>query len=257
MDFDFELVLTLAVLISGLVALLDILVFAPKRKATNAKMPMLFEYARSFFPVLLLVLILRSFLLEPFRIPSGSDKPTLLVGDFIVANKIIYGLRLPVIRTKIYPVQEPKIGDIFLFHSPVDSSMNLIKRVIGGPGDHISYVNKVLTVNGKEATQKYIGTAVDTDEAGQQWPVQEYQENLNGVQHLIYVRPDAPVQDFSLVVPPNSYFAMGDNRDNSNDSRYWGFVPEQNLLGKAFAIWLSWDSDTHRFRWDRVGQVIQ
>lgn len=257
MDFNFELILTLAVFLSGIIWLLDALFFSARRRNRGImKEPIIIDYARSFFPVLLLVLLLRTFLAEPFRIPSGSDEPTLLVGDFIVANKFIYGLRLPVAHTKIVKVSDPKIGDIFLFRSPVDPSMNLIKRVIGGPGDHISYLNKVLTVNGRQATQQYIGQAVDYDEVGQSWPVIAMEENLNGIKHKIYVRPDAPAQDFSIVVPPGSYFAMGDNRDDSNDSRYWGFVPEQNLLGKAFAVWLSWDSMSHRVRWDRIGKTI-
>lgn len=258
MNFNFELILTVAVLITGIVWLADVLVFAPARsRAGTTKVPLLAEYARSFFPVLLIVLLLRSFLLEPFRIPSGSDKPTLLVGDFLVANKFVYGLRLPVTHSKITQGTPPKIGDITLFRYPMDPSVNFIKRIIGGPGDQISYTNKVLTVNGKEAKQTYIGTATDVDESGEHsWPVQVMEEDLNGIKHKIYVRPDAPVQDFSVVVPPGEFFAMGDNRDNSNDSRYWGFVPEANLLGKALMIWFSWDSDKNKVRGDRIGQLI-
>jgi signal peptidase I len=256
MQFDFELILTLIVLISGLVWLVDALFFARKRaQATDT--PMLVEYAKSFFPVLLLVLVLRSFLFEPYRIPSGSDEPTLLIGDFIVANKFAYGVRLPVTHNKIIDSGDPKIGDIALFRYPVDPSQNFIKRVIGIPGDHISYINKVLYINGKEASQKYLGVATDKDEAGQEWPVTMLSENLNGVQHNIYVRPDVPVQDFSLTVPPGEYFMMGDNRDNSNDSRYWGFVPEANLIGKAFAVLFSWNADHGSARWSRMGTEIQ
>lgn len=258
MYFNFELILTLAVLVTGLIWLLDAIFFAPKRKRKGeTKVPMLAEYARSFFPVLLIVLLLRSFIIEPFRIPSGSDKPTLLVGDFLIANKFVYGLRFPVLHTKITQGNEPKVGDIILFRYPVDPSMNFIKRVIGGPGDQITYTNKVLTVNGKQATQTLLGMATDEDETGEhKWPVQVMEEDLNGVKHKIYVRPDAPAQDFSVVVPAGEYFAMGDNRDNSNDSRYWGFVPEANLLGKAFAIWMSWDGEENKIRWDRIGTRI-
>lgn len=258
MNFNFELILTLAVIISGLIWLIDVIFFAAKRQRRGiTKTPMLSEYARSFFPVLLLVLLLRTFLLEPFRIPSGSDKPTLLVGDFLVANKFIYGLRIPVLHTKIVQTNEPQIGDIILFRYPVDPAMNFIKRVIGGPGDRISYTNKVLTVNGKPATQTYLGMETDEDQTGDHsWPVQVIQEDLNGVKHKIYVNPEVPAQDFTVVVPAGEYFAMGDNRDNSNDSRYWGFVPEANLLGKAFAIWFSWDSDIDRVRWNRIGTKI-
>lgn len=256
MIFNFELLLTLIVLITGIVWLVDNLFFARARKQQNQKTPMLIDYAKSFFPVLLLVLLLRSFLLEPFRIPSGSDEPTLLVGDLIVANKFEYGLRLPVLHTKIVQGREPQVGDIVLFRWPVDPSMNFIKRVVGAPGDHVSYTNKVLTINGQEATQQPVGMAMDSDEAGQTWAVQVMREMINGVVHEIYVRPDAPPQDFSIVVPPNQYFVMGDNRDNSNDSRYWGLVPEQNILGKAAAIWFSWDSTNDKVRWQRIGTLI-
>ncbi len=255
MDFNFELILVLAVLITGIIWLIDALFFARKRNP-QTKLPLTVEYAKSFFPVLLIVLILRSFLIEPYRIPSGSDEPTLLVGDFLVANKFLYGLRLPVLHTKILQRQEPKIGDIVLFRYPVDPSENFIKRVIGGPGDRISYTNKVLTVNGQVATQKALGAATDENEDGQTWPVNVAEENLNGVVHKIYLRPDVPAQDFSVVVPAGHYFAMGDNRDNSNDSRYWGFVPEQNFVGKAYVIWFSWDNDAKRIRWQRLATLI-
>src|SRR6185312_1504123 len=240
MNFDFELLLTLAVFVTGFIALVDQIFFIRKRKQSAAKMPILIEYARSFFPILLIVLLLRSFLIEPFRIPSGSDKPTLLIGDFIAANKFTYGLRLPVLRTKILALNEPQIGDIALFRYPIDPSVNFIKRIIGTPGDRVSYINKVLYVNGKIAPQEWLGQTTDPDEAGQDWPVELKEENLAGIKHKIYVRPDAPAQDFSVTVPAGYYFAMGDNRDDSSDSRYWGFVPEQNMVGKALIIWFSW-----------------
>jgi signal peptidase I len=161
-----------------------------------------------------------------------------------------------VLHTKIISIGEPKTGDIFLFRWPVDPSTDFIKRVIGVPGDKISYLNKILYINGKEATQQLLGTATDSDGEGESWPVQVLQENLNGVIHKIYIRPDVPAQDFSVTVPPGEYFAMGDNRDSSNDSRYWGFVPEQDLLGKAFAIWFSWDSNNNDVRWQRIGMLI-
>jgi signal peptidase I len=256
MNFDFELLLTLITIISGLACLMDALVFARKRQQ-GSKMPLWAEYARSFFPILLVVLLLRSFFAEPYRIPSGSDKPTLLVGDFLVANKFAYGLRLPVLHTKIISVGEPQLGDIMLLRYPVDPSMDFIKRVVGTPGDHISYINKELYINGKPATQTVVGTATDESEDGtRKWPVEVREEDLNGIKHLIYINPDVPAQDFSVVVPPNQYFAMGDNRDDSNDSRYWGFVPEENLVGKAFAIWFSWNNDDHSIRWNRMGTLI-
>ncbi len=259
MNINFELILTLAVIVTGLIWLIDALFFAKQRQLAGiTQLPILVEYSRSFFPVLLLVLLLRTFIAEPFRIPSGSDKPTLLPGDFIVVNKFHYGLRLPVLHTKILQLGEPKIGDIAIFRYPVDPSVDFIKRIIGVPGDRISYINKVLSVNGQLITQTQLGTATDEDESGQNsWPVNIYEEDLMGVQHQIYNRPDANSQDFSLVVPPGEYFAMGDNRDNSNDSRYWGFVPEQNLVGRAMIIWFSWDNDQHKVRWSRIGSSIK
>jgi len=257
MSFDFELILTLAVIFSGLIYLADAMILA-KRRPADAKLPLLIEYSRSFFPILLIVLVLRSFLAEPFRIPSGSDKPTLLPGDFILVNKFDYGVRLPVLHTKIVKVGEPERGDIAVFRYPVDPSKDYIKRVIGVPGDRISYIDKTLYVNGKVMPQTAVGTAIDSDDVnGPRWPVQIKEEDFFGIKHKIYLRPDVPAQDFSLTVPPGQYFMMGDNRDNSNDSRYWGFVPEQNLLGKAFLIWFSWDSAHTTIAWSRIGTRIK
>ena len=257
MNFNFELILTLAVVITGIISLMNLLYWEKQRKQQAiTQQPIWIEYARSFFPVLLIVLLLRSFLAEPFRIPSGSEKPNLLVGDFIVTNKFIYGIRLPVSYTKIISLEDPKRGDIAVFRFPVDPAINFIKRIVGVPGDKISYMNKVLYINGIPANQKLLGQATDENETGQALPVSLKEEDLLGVKHLIYVRPDVPAQDFSTVVPPGKYFVMGDNRDNSNDSRYWGFVPEENFVGKALWIWFSWDAEYNRIRWDRIGQAI-
>ncbi len=257
----FELILTLLVIFSGLIYLADVLYFAKKRTANHiTKVPLVIEYSRSFFGVLLLVLILRSFLFEPFRIPSGSLKPTLKVGDFILVNKFYYGLRLPVLHTKFFAYHEPKIGDIVVFRSVTDpNNMDLIKRIVAVPGDRISYINKVLYVNGKPAEQTFIKQTQDQDEANiHTWVVMEKNENLNGIQHHIWERPDVNESgDFqNIVVPKDSYFGMGDNRDNSTDSRFWGFIPEANIIGKAQLILLSWDGDTDSFRWDRIGKSI-
>ena len=258
MNFNFELLLTVAAMVAGVISLTDILHWAPQRKQQSiTKQPLWIEYARSFFPILLIVLFLRSFLAEPFRIPSGSEKPNLLVGDFIITNKFSYGVRLPVLHTKILNVGEPERGDIAVFRYPINPSINYIKRIIGLPGDEISYVNKVLYVNGVPANPALLGQAKDQDEEGDIWTVELKSENLTGVGHLIYLRPDVPAQDFSVIVPPGQYFVMGDNRDNSNDSRYWGFVPEQNFVGKALWVWFSWDSNNHRIRWERFGHAIQ
>ncbi|MEN9916416.1 MAG: signal peptidase, partial [Pseudomonadota bacterium] len=256
MSFNFEFFLTTAVIISGAIALVDILVFAPIRRRKNITHPsVLIEYARSFFPILLLVLLLRSFLAEPFRIPSGSEKPDLLIGDFIVANKFSYGIRLPVLHKKIMAVGEPKRGDIVVFLWPKDTSTYFIKRVIGLPGDAITYKDKVLTINGQLAPQTLIGEQSDQD-ANEKWRVIRKSENLLGVQHDIYLRPDQLATDFSVYVPPGNYFVMGDNRDNSLDSRYWGFVPEKDLIGKAIWVFFSWDNEQHRVRWHRLGMRI-
>lgn len=269
MNFNFELILFYAVIISGVIALFDIVFLATKRRKAHAvkhkgvanppelRLPMHIDYALSFFPVLLLVFLLRSFVYEPFRIPSGSLEPTLSVGDFILVNKFHYGIRLPVIHKKVYAVDEPKHGDIVVFRWPPNPSINFIKRVIGVPGDHISYINKTLYVNGQEIPQEYKTDATDKDEEGHVWQVQERIEDFFGIKHSIYENNNVPKYDFKdVIVPEGMYFMMGDNRDNSADSRIWGFVPEENILGKANYIWMSWNSQDHSIRWKRIGKVI-
>lgn len=262
---NFELILTLATLIAGVIALIDIAVVAKRGKQPmgEAASPALLarsynhlaEYSRSFFPILLLVLLFRSFLFEPFRIPTGSLEPTLLVGDYILVNKFAFGLRLPVLHTKIFSINEPKVGDIVVFRYPHDTSVDYIKRIIGIPGDHIRYVDKVLYVNDKQAPQQLIDSKFINDLL-QPGTVLEKQEDLLGIKHDIYQRTAAPAVDFDVVVPKGQYFAMGDNRDDSSDSRYWGFVPEANLAGKAIRIWFSWNNDEKKVRWDRIGHRI-
>ena len=200
--------------------------------------------------------MIRSFVIEPFRIPSGSLKPTLLVGDFILVNKFDYGLRLPVTGTKILPFHEPTVGDIVVFRYPQDPSIDYIKRFIAKAGDHIQYKNKVLTINNKKIPQKFVGYALEHDEYGNSWKVEERKEIINNHPHSIYLRSDRQAKDFDTIVPAGTYFAMGDNRDASSDSRVWGPVPEKNIVGKAFAIWMSWDKINLRIRWQRVGQQI-
>lgn len=258
MHFNFELILFYATLISGVLALIDVVFLAPIRKRKyQQKMPFIMDYARSFFPVLLIVFLLRSFLYEPFRIPSGSLEPTLLTGDFILVNKFDYGVRLPVIHKKIFNVGEPQRGDIIVFRWPPNPSVDFIKRVIGLPGDHISYVNKVLTVNGQVVPQTYLSMAMAEDESGQQWQVSEKEEDLLGTKHHIYVNAQKADTDYrDIIVPPGMYFVMGDNRDDSADSRFWGFVPEENIVGKAVLVWMSWDSMHTLPRFKRIGTVI-
>jgi signal peptidase I len=260
MDINFPLLLVLAVFITGLIALFDRLVLLPKRKmavesykstAGSApdqdaiekleREPSVVETSKSIFPVLALVLILRSFLFEPFQIPSGSMIPTLQVGDFILVNKYDYGLRLPVIGTKILPVSDPQRGDVMVFKEPQNPNINFIKRVIGVPGDEIRYVNKRLTINGKQVPEKYVAEL--RNEGG---PYKLFEETIDGKAHEI--RKDLGIRSLRAEgtwrVPEGHYFMMGDNRDRSNDSRYWGMVPEKNIVGKAFYIWMHWPSWT-------------
>lgn len=256
MNFDFELLFFYAVMISGTIALLDLIFWAPKRKKTSAGLPVIVDYARSFFPILLIVFSIRAFAYEPFRIPSGSLKPTLLIGDFILVNKFTYGIRLPVIHTKIFAVNEPKRGDIVVFREPPLESRDLIKRVIGVPGDHVSYRNKTLYINGQEIPQQFENYSMDEEDNYGPWQVMQKQENLLGVKHKIFQIPTKENDDFDVVVPAGNYFMMGDNRDASADSREWGLLPEKNIIGKASYIWMSYDALTHPVRWNRLGEKI-
>ncbi len=254
--FDFEFILLFGTFAAGIVWLVDVLFFAKQRQqaATSKTLhdPIVVEYAKSFFPVLFAVLVLRGFLYEPFRIPSGSMMPTLLVGDFILVNKYDYGLRLPVTHTKITPGDKPKRGDVAVFRFPDDESLDYIKRVIGLPGDHISYYNRRLSINGKELNADFentyqglgessdllINQGCDNIKAG----CKVFNETLGEVDYTIMTNPSVRYSaDGELFVPPGHYFVMGDNRDHSNDSRFWGFVPEENLVGKAVMIWMHWD----------------
>lgn len=258
MNFNFELILFYATLISGVLSLADIFYFAPKRKAAGERiMPAAFDYARSFFPVLLLVFLLRSFLFEPFRIPSGSLEPTLMTGDFILVNKYDYGVRLPVVHKKIFGQSAPERGDIVIFRWPPNPSVDFIKRVVGVPGDRISYINKQLTINGKPVPQSFLKNTVAYDESGDEWQANEKSEDLLGVKHDIYVDPAKSSRDYrDIIVPPGMYFMMGDNRDDSADSRFWGFVPDENIIGKAVLVWMSWDNNKTRIRFDRLGKAV-
>ena len=277
MDFDFALLLVVLTGVTGVVWLADRLLLAPVRRRRAAALesmtslpanerktraeeavrePIVVEYARSFFPVLLLILLFRSFLAEPFKIPSGSMMPTLLVGDFILVNKFAYGLRLPVLNTKILPVGEPRRGDVFVFRYPENPKEDYIKRVIGLPDVEITYRNKTLYINGKEIPESYLGPYTGPSEpsrsmAGAQVKV----EQLDGIGHRIMELPQLQIgHEGSWKVPDGYYFAMGDNRDNSLDSRFWGFVPEANLVGKALIIWMNWDSGVD---FSRIGTLIK
>ena len=254
---NFPLVLVLATAITGLVWLIDALAFAPKRRAAGRgdEVPLLVEYVQSFFPVFLVVLVLRSFLFEPFRIPSGSMIPTLLVGDFILVNKFSYGVRLPITHTKILDTGEPARGDVAVFRFPDNPKLDYIKRVIGLPGDVVVYEDRKFIVNGE-----VMGTEGDTPYVS---PIDEQpvlnafvREELMGKElHEILEYPsETPKRSGTFVVPEGHYFMVGDNRDRSNDGRFWGFVPEGNLVGRARFIWMHWNDG---IIWSRLGDSIK
>lgn len=249
---NFALILVILSALTGGIFLLDKL-FGLRKKPAFAKWKGILSFSASYFPVFFSVLLLRSFIIEPFRIPSGSLEPTLLVGDFLAVNKFSYGLRLPVSDKKIFNFSEPKRGEIAVFRWPPDPSFDYVKRVIGVPGDKIAYQNKVLTINGQKMPQEFLEYTID-ESSGK--TVAKYQETLNGIKHDIYLRPDMPAEDFEIEVPLHAYFMMGDNRDDSADSRFWGFVDDQYLRGKAFLIWMSWNGKTDSVRWNRIGHVI-
>lgn len=258
MSIDFPFWLLTATFATGFIVFVDKIycyfTYTKNNFQLPEGMPRLVDYAKSFFPVLLFVLILRSFIFEPFRVPTGSLEPTVNKGDFIISNKFVYGLRLPIWGHKLYSMNLPKNGDIAIFRVPVDKKTWMVKRVIGIPGDKIDYVNKKLIVNGIAANYQFLGTEKDTDDGVNYRAVKSYEEELFGKKHKIYNTDSRMSQDFHIVVPPDHYFMMGDNRDNSDDSRYWGFVPEPNLEGKAIVVWLSWDQfDWTNIRWHRFG----
>lgn len=257
MNIDFPFWLLTATLTAGFILLVDKIycyVVYTKNKIEPPEMSRLIDYAKSFFPVLLFVLVLRSFLFEPFRVPTGSLEPTVNKGDFILSNKYVYGVRLPVWGTKLISNGSPKNNDIAIFRTPIDQKTWMVKRVVGVPGDKIDYVDKKLTINGESAKYIFVRDEQDTNDGINKWPVKVLEEEFMGNKHQIFVRETNYNQDFHIVVPANHYFMMGDNRDNSDDSRFWGFVPEENLEGQAILVWLSWDPfDWSNIRWNRFG----
>ncbi|NIB43310.1 signal peptidase I [Pseudomaricurvus alkylphenolicus] len=280
MDINFPLILVVLVFVSGAIWLADWLFLAKRRqqavaavdtqfanvqidagqqqavyeeaKAAAAQEPVAVEYAKSFFPVLFIVLILRSFLAEPFQIPSASMVPTLKIGDFILVNKYTYGIRLPVVRTKVLDLNEPQRGDVMVFFPPHRPKTYFIKRVVGLPGDEIRYINNVLYINGEKQPQKLVAALPP---ANPQFHLMK--ESIDGVEHDMrkHVVPGRLSQNGSWVVPEGHYFMMGDNRDNSSDSREWGPVSEDAIVGKAFAVWMHWDSFFSLPSFSRVGSI--
>jgi len=242
MDLNFELILTVIFLISGLFWLLNKLVVRQTEGAV--------EFVASLAPVLGLVLVLRSFVIEPFQIPSSSMVPTLKVGDFILVSKWTYGIRLPVLRNKIIEIDSPQRGDVMVFFPPHEERY-FIKRVVGLPGDEIHVLDGVLYINGDKMSQKVL-----QDEIAAPRSV-VMTEDLGSLEHAMQRRmvPTRLSQNFTAVVPEGHYFMMGDNRDNSSDSRVWGPVPEERIVGKAFARWMFWDKFLSLPSFDRVGNI--
>jgi signal peptidase I len=257
MDYDFSFFLVVATFVTGIIWGIYALMQRYKLADTAAPDPILVEYAKSFFPVVLVVLLLRSFLVEPFRIPSGSMMPTLLIGDFILVNKFTYGVRLPVLNTKILENGAPERGDIVVFRFPKDPTVDYIKRVIGLPGDRIGYYRKQIYVNGNPMKQTAMGLYAGGSQGAGMEGESLFNEELGPVQHDILMRAGEPsAREGEFIVPAGHYFVMGDNRDNSNDSRFWGAVPEANLVGRAFFIWMSWDSGKPGIAFNRIGTVL-
>tara|TARA_R110000868_G_scaffold69261_1_gene204170 strand:- start:46497 stop:47285 length:789 start_codon:yes stop_codon:yes gene_type:complete len=262
MNVNFIFILTALTFISGIIYLVDVLVWK-KQRAANEKQPKLIEYARSFFPVFIIVLVIRSFVGQIFHVPTGSLEPTIAAGDFIIVTQYNYGLHFPVFNKVVIPTGKPKRGDIVVFHWPVNPKVDYIKRLIGLPGDHISYINRTLYINGKKMTQTFEHYASNTDGANSpSWPMKVMQENLNGVKHGIYICADennCPVKAknfYNMVVPKGEYFFMGDNRDNSEDGRSWGFVTPDEFVGKGQIVLFSWNAITGSPRWNRIGTLI-
>ncbi len=267
---NFALILFIALVVTGAIWLLDALT-AGRRRPKDAKLPWLVDYAKSFFPVILIVFVLRSFLVEPFKIPSGSMLPTLEIGDFILVNKFEYGIRLPILNKKVIALGDPQRGDVMVFRFPKDPSLDYIKRVVGLPGDTLEYRDKALYINGQAVPSQPAGTYNYVANGLNYIAGETRTERLGEHEHLAMVQADMPPvimyqvdgdfphrenctyneQGFVCKVPQGHYFMLGDNRDASNDSRYWGFVPDENIVGRAFMIWWNFGE------FGRIGQSIK
>jgi signal peptidase I len=264
---DFAAVLLLAAVITGLLWLFDAK-WARKRRSAGEPEPVVVDMARAFFPVIVVVFLIRSFWIEPFKIPSGSMKPTLLVGDFILVNKYTYGIRIPVINKKVIEVNPLARGDVVVFRYPADPSVDYIKRVVGLPGDKVVYRGKRLTINGEPVA--WLGAGFYTDAELNYLRLPTYLEKLGNHNHQMMIVPAQPPVDlaqvrqfphrenceynddgFSCTVPAGHYFMMGDNRDQSSDSRYWGFVPDDHIKGRAFLVWMNFGD------FKRIGNGIE
>ena len=264
---DFAAVLLLAAVITGLIWLFDAK-WARKRRTSDMPEPVVVDMARAFFPVIVVVFLIRSFWVEPFKIPSGSMKPTLLVGDFILVNKYTYGIRLPVVNKKVVDIDPIRRGDVVVFRYPADPTVDYIKRVVGIPGDKVVYRGKRLTINGEAVSFQASGFYTDAELNFLRLPT--YSEKLGEKVHQMMIVPAQPPVDlaqvrqfahrgnceynddgFSCAVPAGHYFMMGDNRDQSSDSRYWGFVPDDHIKGRAFLVWMNFGD------FKRIGNGIE
>ena len=253
----FSAVMLIIVLVTGAIWALDKFMLA-RRRAAEDVVPHYIDFPRGFFPIIAVVFLLRSFIAEPFQIPSSSMRPGLVVGDYILVNKFAYGFRTPVLNNVLVPVGKVSHGDVVVFNYPEDEKINFIKRVVGLPGDVITYKGKQLSINGKPVGHVSEGEHQYLEKGLVMIQAQQYRENIEGKAFRTLVMPDAPsyvpqgvrqfagrenceyVEDgFSCKVPAGHYFMMGDNRDNSEDSRYWGFVEDRLLVGKAFLIWFN------------------
>ncbi|AGY92208.1 hypothetical protein SPICUR_06200 [Spiribacter curvatus] len=243
---DFEQLLVLLTLVSGGVWVFDR--FRRRRRSPDAAVSWWVDLGRSLFPVILAVLVIRSFIIEPFRIPSGSMLPTLAAGDFILVDKFSYGLRLPVIHQLIVPVGDPSRGDVTVFRYPEDPAQDYIKRIVGVPGDTLTYRDKRLIINGEPLEIERLGEWSGDD------AFNLLRERLGGDWHEMMVHQSRDDRQFTFTVPEDEYFVMGDNRDRSSDSRFWGTVPRDHLVGRAFFIWLSWNGGPN---WSRMADVIE
>jgi signal peptidase I len=251
---NFALILFLLTALTGVIALAD-KVFFSRHRGRDATEPWWIEYAKSFFPVLLIVFLLRSFLAEPFKIPSSSMRPTLEVGDFILVNKFAYGLRLPIIEMKIVPIGEPKRGDVIVFRLPSDPSTNYIKRLVGLPGDHVQVRDNHVTINDMPMELTWTGFYTESPNyVGARLGI----EKLGEKEHVVMAAAGRYSTDFEAVIPAGHYYFMGDNRNNSLDSRFpqVGFVPEENIVGRAVRIWMHWEWPKMP-AWSRIGQAIE
>jgi signal peptidase I len=262
--FSLPAILLMLTLMSGLMVLVDALFWKGARQRAGLPIPEVLDYAWSLFPVFFLVVLVRSFLFQPYEVPTGSLEPTVIPVEYLFVTQWNYGMHLPLWGTTLWQVGHPKRGEIALFKWPVNKKYDFVKRVVGVPGDRISYIHKTFYINGVEAKRHLIGTAYDTEPGRQPKKVQIWEENLLGIKHNILIDPNQPAQDFkNLIVPKGEYVMIGDNRDDSDDSRYWGFVPENTFVGKVHRVLLSLDYQHRilgffpRVRWHRIGVSVE